>query len=326
MLTTKVRVAAAIAVPLLALAACSSGSSGESAGSSDASSRSVAKGAPPGGSAADLSGGATAVEGAAAPATGSTSNGKASSDAAAGQPDIEQPAIISTGSIALTAKDVARARSEVQQVADSYRGMVSDEETSTADDGRMGQARMVLRIPAASFAQAMADLEKVAHLVDSSTTSDDVSTQVIDVDERVKAARASIDRIRLLLSRAEKIGDIMAIESELSSREADLNSLLRQQAHLQDQTALSTITVSIERPPLAAKTRHVSHATGFAAGLSAGWDALRGFATGVAVVVGAVLPWIPVALLIGIPVWLVLRRSRRGVETEPKPEQSQMAG
>jgi hypothetical protein len=166
----------------------------------------------------------------------------------------------------------------------------------------------------------MSDLEQVADLQDSDTTSKDVSTQVIDVDERVKAARASIERITTLLSRAEKIGDVMAIEAQLASREADLNSLLRQQAHLADQTALATISVSIDRPA-AAHARPASDDAGFLAGLSAGWDALRGFGTGVATVVGALLPWTPVALLIGIPVWLVVRRSRRtpGEPAGPAP-------
>lgn len=295
------RVAAALAVPLLALGACSSGS-GDSGGGSSAAKSSASQASPQRedsvGRVADPAGGAPG------PAGGSADPAGGSADSA-----VEQPSIISTGTVELSAKDVAKARAQVQHVADKYAGQVTDQQTTTADDKRMGYARLVLRIPARSFNDAVADLEQVADLVDSSTTSQDVSTQVIDVDERVKAARASIDRITTLLSRAERIGDIMAIEAQLSQREADLNSLLRQQAHLADQTALSTITVSIDRP--AAHTRRAADHSGFAAGLSAGWHALRGFATGVATVTGALLPWVPVALLVGIPVWLLVRRARR---------------
>lgn len=300
MKTSLVRVAAALAVPLLAVAACSSGSH-------DASTSRAA---------ADSAGGSSAREGGpvSAPAPGAKDALADTSEKTT--PTIEQPSIISQGVISLSAKDVAKARAQVQHVADGYGGMVTDQETSTAEDGKMGYARLVLRIPARSFAQAMDDLEQVADLVDSSTTSEDVSTQVIDVDERVRVARASIERIRTLLRRAEKIGDIMAIESQLSSREADLNSLLRQQAHLGDQTTLSTISVSIDRPAVA-HTHRASDDSGFLAGLRAGWDALRGFGTGVATIVGALLPWTPVALLVGLPGWLVLRRLRR---TGPAPE------
>jgi hypothetical protein len=299
------RVAAALAVPLLAVSACSS--SNDSSGSADTSAVG-SSGSEPSGAGADA-GGKLADTAARAPGTGGQ-------DALS---TVEQPSIISTGSVSLHAKDVAKARSDAQHVADSYGGQVTDQETSTADDKKMGYARLVLRIPARSFADAMADLEQVAELVDSQTTSEDVSTQVIDVDERVKAARASIDRITTLLSRAEKIGDIMAIEAQLASREADLNSLLRQQAHLADQTALATISVTIDRPA-AAGSRQASDDSGFLAGLDAGWHALRAFGTGVATVVGAVLPWTPVALLVGLPIWLVVRRSRRTPPAEaPAP-------
>lgn len=291
MTTPLTRVAAALAVPILTLSACSSGSSNDSASRPAAGAADSAAG-----SADELA--VTAGE-APAPAGGQKA-----------PPALEQRSIISTGSVSLSTKDVGKARADVQHIADGYGGQITDQETTTADDKKVSYARLVLRIPARSFRDAMADLEQVGDLVDSTTTSEDVSTQVIDVDERVKAARASIDRIRTLLTRAEKIGDVMAIESQLASREADLNSLLRQQAHLADQTALSTISVSIDRGT-AATAKKASADTGFLAGLAAGWKALQGFATGLATVLGALLPWAPVILLAGLPAWLVVRRVRR---------------
>jgi hypothetical protein len=298
MKTTPVRVAAALAAPLLALAACSSGSAPDSGGASDARAASSDAGGP-----RDLLSQSSAE-------AASADDAAAQDASKSGAEPVEQPSIISTGSVSLTARDVAAARAAVQHVADTYAGQVTDQETTTSDDKRLGYARMVLRVPARSFARAMADLEKVADLVDSSTTSEDVSTQVIDTEERVKAARASIERIRSLLTRAEKIGDVMAIESQLASREADLNSLLRRQAHLADQTSLATISVSIDRVG-AAHARQATDHTGFLAGLRSGWGALRGFAVGAATVAGAVLPWVPVVLLVGVPVWLLVRRARR---------------
>ena len=41
----------------------------------------------------------------------------------------------------------------------------------------------------------------------------------------------------------------MAIESELSQRQADLDSLEQQAAYLADQTSMSTIVVSIDQIP-----------------------------------------------------------------------------
>lgn len=228
------------------------------------------------------------------------------------QPPLREPAIIATGSVALTAADVADARADAQRVAERHGGDVTDAQTSTDDDGDVRSTHLVLRVPSGAFAAVIGELEGIGTLVESSTTSEDVTQQVVDTDARVESQRASIDRLRLLLSRAEKLGDVISIESELSRREADLDSLLQQQAYLADQTSLSTITVTIER---SGTGRSTSDDAGFLAGLGAGWDALTGFALGLATVAGALLPWTPVIALVGVPLWLLARRRRSAPET-----------
>jgi aspartyl-tRNA synthetase len=119
------------------------------------------------------------------------------------------------------------------------------------------------------------------------------------------------DRITALLARAESIRDIMSIEAELSNRQAQLDSLTQQQAYLADQTSLATIKVSIERKPSATPAPKKDDDHGFLAGLTAGWDGLRATVVAVLTVVGAVLPFAVVGLLVGVPVWLLIRRLRR---------------
>ncbi|MFT4287749.1 DUF4349 domain-containing protein [Nocardioides sp.] len=235
----------------------------------------------------------------------------AAGSAAGAVATVEKAKVISTGTVSLRADDVRAARDDVQRIADQYRGHLGDEDASTDEDGRVDHARLVLRIPAASYDQARQDLERVADLVASTTQSTDVTTQVTDVDERVAAMRASLDRMRTLLGSATKISDILRIESEITQREADLNSLLGQQAYLADQTSMSTITVDISRTSLAKAERK----TGFLAGLSSGWDALTAFGTAGATVAGVLLPWLPVLVVLGAPAWLVLRRAGRTART-----------
>ena len=86
----------------------------------------------------------------------------------------------------------------------------------------------------------------------------------------------------------------------------------RQAAYLRGQTSMSTITVSIDEIPAKATKKH-EDSTGFIAGLSAGWDALAAFAVALATAFGAVLPWLVVLLVLGLPAWLVGRRLRRRV-------------
>ena len=93
-------------------------------------------------------------------------------------------AIISKGNVQLQSNDVEKAVFDVQALVDKVGGEVTDRETNTDDEGDVRMARLVLRIPAKSLSDAFGELEKieVADLTSSSSTSEDVTTQVIDID------------------------------------------------------------------------------------------------------------------------------------------------
>lgn len=287
--------AAAVAIAVLTLAACSAGS-----GDSGADAGGVAPGP------------AGVAEGEAADEGGALADGASVENASARDADAPgmEKAIISTGNVALESTDVEQAAFDIQQVADRYAGQITDQKTTTDDEGDVRHARMVLRVPAADFDAAFAELEDVADLTSSSSTSEDVTTQVIDNQVRIEAQRRSIRRIAVLLDRATSIRDIVSIESQLTRRQADLDSLEQQQAYLKDQTSLSTITVTVERTATPDLDEEEDE-SGFLAGLSDGWDALGSFGSGVATLTGNVLPFAAVLLLIGVPGWLLVRGAVR---------------
>lgn len=235
--------------------------------------------------------------------------------------DIERAAVISVGTVSLSSKDVADARFDVQKVTDRFRGQITDEDTRTDDDGKIDTSRMVLRIPSEDFQHAMDELEQVASLENSTITSEDVTTQVINNRVRIRAQKASIARIQALLARAQNIGDIIRIEGQLSRRQANLTSLERQQAYLSDQTSMSTITVHLERTPEKAPPKKESEdQAGFVAGLDAGWDTLKTLGTGLATASGALLPFLVVGLVLALPFWLLVLpalRRRRPADAAP---------
>ncbi len=282
-----------------ALAACSSsaGDSASDGGGSEAESSSQ-----------------MAPEEAAAPQPSESALDEA--DDFASSPGARAPAIerhvISIGTVSLVSDDVATARRDVQRIVDSQHGSVTEEITETDDEGTATYSRLVIRVPSSSFAVTMLSLEKAAELRQSKITSDDVTTQVIDTDVRVRAQEGSLRRVEQLLARADSLKDIIWIESQLTNRQAELDSLKSQQAWLSDQTRDSTITIDIER-------KHVPEAeepkereeTGFLVGLKGGMKALGTFASAMATIVGALLPFAIVLAIFLVPTWLVVRRSAR---------------
>lgn len=234
-------------------------------------------------------------------------------------PDEPQPALIKKGNVALRADDVGKAQFDVQRIVDAHDGKVTEEKTTTDEDGNPAYTRMVLRIPAAQFDAAMQQLKGLedAELESANTSEDDVTTKLIDTRTRLKVQRRSIERITVLFDRAQSIRDIMAIEAQLARRQADLDSLERQAAYLQGQTTLSTIVVSVDQIPEKKATKEKD--TGFVAGLSAGWHGLTTFAVAMATLAGALLPWLALLLVLGIPALLVVRATRRR-RSHPAPE------
>ena len=102
-------------------------------------------------------------------------------------------------------------------------------------------------MPTSRFDDAMDAFDGLGEVEQRSRKSEDVTTQVIDNDARVRAAERSIRQIEMLLAGAE-LGDIISIENDLARRQADLDSLKSQQAYLADQTSLSTVNVYLSRP------------------------------------------------------------------------------
>jgi hypothetical protein len=294
--------AATAAAALLSLTACSGGSDGDSPTAMDAQAA--------GGSGAD----AVAPEPASAPDAGDGEGVAKDADGSSARNAadlVEQQAVIKTGTVSLRSDDVDEARFRVQRLVDEHAGSVADEKTETDKTGAGLRSRMVLRVPSEDFDDVMSDLADLGQLASRTSSAEDVTTQLIDVDAQIKVQEASVQRVRQLLTRAQSIRDIMAIESELANRQAQLDSLSQQQAYLENQTSLATIQVSIERQPDAVVEKEKDDRTGFLGGLGAGWDGLRATVVAVLTVVGAVLPFAVVALLVGVPVWLLVRRLRR---------------
>jgi len=218
-------------------------------------------------------------------------------------------AVISTGQVTIHPASVNRARAEVMRLVSSWNGTIADEQTGSDRTGHIVDSTMTLRVPSARFSEAMSAFAGLGDVEQESRKAEDVTTKVIDNDARVRAAERSIRQIENLLGRAHKLGDIIAIENDLARRQADLDSLKSQQAYLADQASLSTINVYLSPKGTGSET---GGTRGFLTGLEDGWTALRASTALLMTVVGAVLPFAVVLVLLGVPLWLIVRR-RLGV-------------
>ena len=222
-------------------------------------------------------------------------------------PAVVQRSIIHTGDITVRVADVNQAATQAEALADAADGYLGGDDRQI--DAGQSTATLTLRVSADRFDATMAAIARLGKEQSRTVSTQDVTSQVIDIAARLRTQQASVDRIRALLAKATTIGEIVSIESELTQREADLESLEAQQAKLGDLTTLSTITVTLLGPQahlvVAKKTEHKS---GFVAGLSRGWHAFLASMAWLLTVLGAVLPF---AIGIALVAWLARLLVRR---------------
>ena len=298
------------------LAACSTGNGASDAGAGTEAADS-SQGSPSGESGGSGDGGDTGSA-AESPASARELGDQATTSREPTTPELER-SVISSGTISLTSKDVAETRREVQRVVDAQGGEITEETTDTDADGDTSYSRLVVRVPSSKFGTAMVALEDAGVLRSSSRGSDDVTTEVIDTGVRVRAQEASLKRVELLLAEARGLKDIIWIESQLTTRQAELDSLKSQQSWLADQTSMSTITVDISTQPEVVEDEpdDRDEPAGFLAGLKGGTKALGAVLAAVTTIIGALLPFVVVGLVLGFPVWLLVRRRRTAPATTP---------
>ncbi|MFE9970518.1 DUF4349 domain-containing protein [Streptomyces hirsutus] len=290
----------------LALAGCS-GASSDSGGSDDKAALSQA------GDRADAGGGAK--EGAAREgAPGSSADGS-SATAPPADRSTATSHIIRTASLTVRVKDAPTALAEARTTTENAGGYVGDETTRQDEEGHE-LTRVVLRVPAEKYDKVLADLEGSGKLVARSAKAEDVTDQVVDVESRIKTQRASVARIRELMDQATRLSDVVTLEGELSTRQADLEALLARQASLKDRTSLATITLTLSETEV--KQSPEDDDPGFLDALAGGWDAFVTMLRWLAVAIGAALPFAALAALLAL-LWLKAVRPRLSPRTRPAP-------
>ncbi len=215
----------------------------------------------------------------------------------------DQRSVVRTASITVTVRDASAAADRATALATSLGGLVQQDTRSR--DGR-GTASLVLRIPPRRLGESLTAVAGLGRETSRQMQARDVTDQAVDLGSRLATQRASVARVRVLLARAGSVTEISTIERELTSREADLESLQHRANALTGQVDLGTLELTLRGA--AATTAASTGGAGFTDGLRSGWHAVAAITRVAAVALGALLPFSP--LLLALAAGLIWRRRR----------------
>lgn len=237
-------------------------------------------------------------------AAGSTALGSGGAAGAIGILPAFRPDIVEAADLSIIVKKggFEDAFQTASLVAGRYGGFV---ESSSTAGIKSRSGRLLMRIPNASFDQALRDLRGLGELEAESISGQDVTSQFVDLQARLRTWQAQESVLLRLMARAASIEETLRVQQNLQDVQFRIEQIRGQLRVLQNQTELATIQVGLREVGAPVGP---GGATGNRPSLGQAWDrSLNGFFAVLSTVVVGLGYLVPITAL-GLVAWAVLRR------------------
>ena len=194
---------------------------------------------------------------------------------------------------------------EAAMVASRHGGFVSSSRTAEA---RLRSGEMVIRIPASEFEATMSELKALGTVRSEQVSGQDVTAQFVDLQARLRNWEAQEEVLLRLMRQSKTIADSLKVQRTLQDVQLAIEEIRGQMRVLEDQTDLSTITLSMREDGVVEPKEGLTFVLAFRQAIHAIAVVFAALVIGL----GYVLP----ILLVGfglLLMWLVYRRLRSRV-------------
>ncbi|MGI8752272.1 MAG: DUF4349 domain-containing protein [Acidimicrobiales bacterium] len=218
--------------------------------------------------------------------------------------------VVQTGSLTLTVA-AGHLDATVAALGDRASGAGGQVAKSQTVEGAPGpSADLTLKVPAGSFGGLLSAVRSLGAATSVNTSAVDVTATYVDLTARLNALEATRAQFLQILAKAQSIGDILAVEAQITPLQSQIEQLQGQQQVLDDQTSFATLDAHVAVPAVRPPGAHPAPG-----GLAGAWDHARhAFATGIESIVsslgGIAVFVVCVAVLAGLGrvAWAVVRR------------------
>jgi hypothetical protein len=156
-------------------------------------------------------------------------------------PTTRAPVIIYQGDLHMMTDEEAIPKTidKVIDVAESLGGHIA---------GRKDQS-VQIKVPSASFREAMTKIEAIGGVVNRSVTADDVSEEFHDLEVRLGNLRGTRTRLQEFLGKANGIQDMLTVERELERVALEIDRIEGRLEFLRTRASMSVISVALTPKP-----------------------------------------------------------------------------
>jgi hypothetical protein len=209
-------------------------------------------------------------------------------------------------------------------IADRYGGyVVSSSSQASGEEGSLKSGTIAIRVPSASFDNALSDAAKIGELKNRQVQTQDVTEEYVDLQARITNSKAHVQAVLALLAKAKTVDEILQVQQVLTAAQQELEQLMGRQRFLDEHTSYSTVTMSIYESGAVvtpASTWGITEA--FKDGLHNLVNAFNAIVRGL----GVLVPVLIVLAIIGYVVYRIWRgadrrrRAREAARLQPYPQ------
>lgn len=164
-----------------------------------------------------------------------------------------RPQLIRRANLSLVVTDL---KVTVQQVTNLVRQQSGDvlqlQEDAAGGDRPRPSVQMEVRVPQAKLDTILETLSGLGTVEQRSVMAEDVSTQIIDLDARLRNQKRTEAQLLEILDRSGSVGDVLKVTQELSKTRESIEQIDAQLKYLRTQVAFSSIQLSLSQSPSSA--------------------------------------------------------------------------
>ena len=173
-------------------------------------------------------------------------------------------------------------------------------------------AYITLRVPSGKLDSLTRAVRNLGRLISYSESSDDVSETYADLDSRLTTQQSKMERLLVLLSKAETVEDLIAIETSISDTQYEIDRLTGQLQSIDSRVSLSTVNITLSE----ASARETSETRGetlmarIKSGITAAWQGFVAVLGDFVVFMSVSLPYLLILLTLILIIRYIIRRRK----------------
>jgi hypothetical protein len=215
--------------------------------------------------------------------------------------------IIRNAEMTLETDTPSEGQRKIAAIAEAHGGFVVTSDARQNQTSRDTKPEMIVtvvaRVPATQFNAALDEIRALGNRVQQEKiTGQDVTEEYLDLEARLRAKQALEAQFLEIMKQAKSVTDALEVQRQLSDVRAEIERLEGRRRFLENQSSLSTITVTLQ------PSQPLVNTSGFF------YKVKRAFGSGVDIaaaitlfLIQFIVAMIPILLLIFLPIILLLR-------------------